>query len=190
MFPLRQTIDTSVDRFGYYIAWGCIAFVPGFYTLASIYLVKYCPRTNFDALLGIAILLIGLGSVVLNYWTDYQRQVVRRTDGNCTIWGRKPVLIRAKYRDEKGTEHNSLLLASGFWGIGRHINYLFELLVALSFGLPALWHSPLPYMYFLFLTTLLVHRAIRDEDKCAKKYGRYWDEYCKLVPYKIVPGLF
>ena len=190
LIPFLQTIDTSVDRFGYYIAWGCIAFVPGFYTLASIYFVKNCPRTSYDGLIGCTILLLGLGSVVLNYWIDFQRQLVRETDGNCTIWGDKPVLIRAKYRDDKGHERNSILLASGFWGMARHLNYFFELLVALCFGLPALWHSVLPYLYFLFLTTLLVHRAIRDEDKCSLKYGRYWKEYRKLVPYKIVPGFY
>lgn len=170
--------------------------MPGFYTLPSLYLVKNSPRStasgSFNGPLNLAILLLGLGSVVVNYWVDYQRQVVRQTDGNCRIWGvrGKLRLIRAKYRDEKGVEKNALLLASGFWAIGRHFNYLFELLVALTFGLPALATSPLPYLYFAFLTTLLVHRAIRDEEKCSKKYGRYWTEYCKLVPYKIVPGIF
>lgn len=172
------------------IAWGCIAFVPGFYTLSSIYLVKNSPRTSHDALIGTLILVLGLASVILNYWIDYQRQVVRKTDGNCLIWGKKPVLIRAKYRDEKGNEKNSVLLASGFWSVARHFNYVFELGLTLAFGLPALSSSILPYLYLFFLTTLLVHRAIRDDDKCSKKYGRYWVEYCKLVPYKIVPGLF
>lgn len=183
-----------MDRFGYYIAWGCIAFVPGFYTLPSLYLVKNSPRGGdggfLHVALNLAILLLGLGSVVANYWVDLQRQLVRATDGACSIWGRRPRLIRAKYRDETGTERNSLLLASGFWSVGRHFNYFFELLAALCFGLPALAASPLPYLYFAFLTTLLVHRALRDEEKCSKKYGRYWEEYRKLVPYKIVPGIF
>ncbi|CAG2181696.1 unnamed protein product, partial [Oppiella nova] len=38
-----HTIDASHDRFGYYLAWGCIAFVPAFYSLNSLYLVKHSP---------------------------------------------------------------------------------------------------------------------------------------------------
>ena len=31
--------------------------------------------------------------------------------------------------------------------------------------------------------------AFRDEGRMRDKYGAQWDKYCKLVPYKIVPGL-
>jgi 7-dehydrocholesterol reductase len=36
---------------------------------------------------------------------------------------------------------------------------------------------------------LLTDRAYRDDDRCQKKYGKYWDQYCEAVPYKIVPGV-
>lgn len=29
--------------------------------------------------------------------------------------------------------------------------------------------------YAVFLVPLLIHRIYRDEDKCKKKYGKYWD---------------
>ena len=44
--------------------------------------------------------------------------------------------------------------------------------------------------YAIFLTFLLVDRANRDSEKCHLKYGKYYEEYCKLVPYKIVPGIY
>ena len=44
-----------------------------------------------------------------------------------------------------------------------------------------------PLFYPVFLTILLVHRAIRDEEKCLAKYGAGYEEYMRLVPYKIVP---
>lgn len=172
------------------IAWGCITFVPGFYTLPSVYLVKNSPVTSLNAVVNSVILAVGLVSIFVNYWIDYQRQIVRECDGQCTIWLRKPVLIHAKYQDDKGITRNSVLLASGFWGVARHFNYFFELLAALSFGLPSLTSSPIPYFYFTFLAVLLVHRAIRDDDKCSAKYGKYWQQYCKLVPYKILPYVF
>jgi len=50
--------------------------------------------------------------------------------------------------------------------------------------------SVLPYFYVAFLTILLVHRAGRDDLRCAKKYGQYWAEYCRQVPHRIVPGVY
>lgn len=35
----------------------------------------------------------------------------------------------------------------------------------------------------------LASAAYRDDQRCRAKYGKYWDAYCKQVPYKIVPGL-
>ena len=36
---------------------------------------------------------------------------------------------------------------------------------------------------------LSTRTAFRDEGRMRDKYGAQWDKYCKLVPYKIVPGL-
>jgi len=41
-----------------------------------------------------------------------------------------------------------------------------------------------------FLTILLFDRATRDDKRCRKKYGKYWEEYCRRVPWKIVPGVY
>jgi 7-dehydrocholesterol reductase len=35
-----NTLDITLDRAGYYICWGCIVFVPAFYTFASYYLAN------------------------------------------------------------------------------------------------------------------------------------------------------
>lgn len=48
----------------------------------------------------------------------------------------------------------------------------------------------LPYFYIIFMTVLLVSRVYRDHDRCAGKYGKYWDQYCKVVPYKLIPYIF
>ena len=48
----------------------------------------------------------------------------------------------------------------------------------------------LPLFYCIFLTILLAERAKRDERKCQNKYGKYYDEYSKKVPYLIVPGIY
>ncbi|THG16251.1 hypothetical protein TEA_006713 [Camellia sinensis var. sinensis] len=94
------------------------------------------------------------------------------------IWGRPPKVIGGK------------LLASGYWGIARHCNYLGDLLVASSFSLPCGISSPVPYFYPVYLLILLIWRERRDEARCAEKYREVWAEYCKLVPWRILPYVY
>jgi protein-S-isoprenylcysteine O-methyltransferase Ste14 len=42
----------------------------------------------------------------------------------------------------------------------------------------------------IYLTILLTDRAGRDDKRCLKKYGEAWEEYCRKVRWKIVPGLY
>jgi len=183
-----STIDIMVDRAGYYLCWGCLAYVPGFYASVSLYLVNNPVRLGTP--LALAITVIGLSAIAINYFADWQKQIVRSTDGNCLIWGSKPEVIRAKYTPDDGRERESLLLASGWWGFARHFHYVPELTLAFCWTVPALFENLLPYSYFIFLFILLVHRTFRDDTKCARKYQKYWDIYKKKVPYKMIRGIF
>uniref|UniRef100_A0A2K6GGS1 Delta(14)-sterol reductase TM7SF2 n=1 Tax=Propithecus coquereli TaxID=379532 RepID=A0A2K6GGS1_PROCO len=82
------------------------------------------------------------------------------------------------------------LLVSGWWGIVRHPNYLGDLIMALAWSLPCGVSHLLPYFYLLYFTALLVHREARDERQCLQKYGLAWHEYCRRVPYRIVPYVY
>ncbi|GFN77298.1 7-dehydrocholesterol reductase [Plakobranchus ocellatus] len=183
-----STIDIMVDRAGFYICWGCLVYIPGLYTSPSFYLVSQ------PVLLGLPVasmlLVTGILAIWINYEADMQKQMVRGSNGACQVWGRKPELIRARYTLENGQEKESLLLASGWWGMARHFHYVPEITLALCWSLPALFHNILPYSYVIFLVILLVHRTFRDDEKCARKYGTYWDQYCQKVPHKMVPYLF
>ena len=46
------------------------------------------------------------------------------------------------------------------------------------------------YFYLVFLAVLLVYRERRDDEKCRRKYGADWEEYCKRVPARIIPGIY
>ncbi|XVF76278.1 hypothetical protein PTKIN_Ptkin13bG0253400 [Pterospermum kingtungense] len=94
------------------------------------------------------------------------------------IWGKPPKVIGGK------------LLASGYWGIARHSNYLGDLLLALSFSLPCGISSPIPYLYPIYLFVLLIWRERRDEARCTIKYKEIWAEYCRFVPWRIFPYLY
>ncbi len=136
------------------------------------------------------ILTIGILGVLINYDADRQKELVRNSNGNCTIWGSKPDTILAKYRTTTGVEKTSLLLVSGWWGVSRHFHYIPEITAAFCWTVPVLFQSPVPWFYFIFLTILLTHRSIRDDGRCREKYGIYWDQYCYIVTSRIVPYIF
>lgn len=151
----------------------------------------------------LALLAVGFLMVLINYDCDRQRAYVREMDGNCTVWGKPAVIIRAKYTVEeangkKSSERSSILLVSGWWGLARHVHYLPEILAAFFWSLPTGLHTlsdPLsfawvvPFFYVMFLTVLLFDRAFRDSARCASKYGKYYEEYCKKVPSLVIPGV-
>jgi 7-dehydrocholesterol reductase len=180
-----RSLDIMHDRAGFYICWGCLVWVPCIYTSPTLYLVSHPIQLN--VWLGLAMLMLGTISILINYLADRQRQLIRSTHGNCKIWRKKPVTTIATYTTEQGEIKQSILLASGWWGISRHFHYIPEITSAFFWSLPALFTNFLPYFYVCFLTILLVDRAFRDDKKCLKKYGIYWLQYCEKVPYKIVP---
>jgi len=190
-----RSIDIIVDRAGFTIQWGCLCYVPAVYTLHTRYLVLH--PTGMPLTVASLLFVLSLAGVALNYAADRERDVFRATKGKTLVWGKKPTYIEAKYKiTDKTTgvesERTSLLLASGFWGVARHFQYLFELTAAWSWCLLTnpLVNGVIPMWYAAFLTYLLVDRANRDSIKCHKKYGKYYEEYCRLVPYKILPGVY
>ncbi|MCJ1284247.1 erg24, C-14 sterol reductase [Xylographa opegraphella] len=52
------------------------------------------------------------------------------------------------------------------------------------------WGMAVTYFYVLYFAVLLVHREMRDEEKCMRKYGRDWEAYRKRVPWRILPGVY
>lgn len=182
------SIDIMHDRAGYMICWGCICWVPSVYTAHTLYLVKH--SLDLSLPISLAILALGLLGIFFNYDADNQRYIFRQHDGNVKVWGERAKYVQAYYKTEKGDLKGSKLLYSGYWGITRHLQYDFELTAALSWCLPAMFTHALPYLYFVFLFILLTHRAVRDDHKCGMKYGKYWEQYKKIVPYNMIPGVF
>jgi delta14-sterol reductase len=46
------------------------------------------------------------------------------------------------------------------------------------------------YFYAAYFAFLLVHRDLRDDDNCARKYGDDWARYKKIVRWRIIPGIY
>jgi 7-dehydrocholesterol reductase len=182
------TMDIQHDRAGFYICYGCLIFLPVLYTAHTRWLVDPPVPHPLTTTGAIIVGLIGFAAIFINYDADRQRGFVRATDGQGLLWGRKPRIIRAKYQTEGGETKNSILLVDGWWAVSRHFHYVPELTAALCWCVPGTTYV-YPYVYFLFLTVLLVDRAFRDDQRCADKYGKYYAKYCELVPYKLIPGL-
>lgn len=178
------SLDIMHDKAGYYICWGCIVWVPSFYALTGYYLVSNKGTNLSDS---ITLLVTGLTGIVINYWADYQRKHFRETDGKCRIFGKRPKYLEAYYIDEHGHTKTNKLLVDGFWSISRHFNYVPELIAAYSWCLCC--NSIYGWLYPIFLTILLFHRAERDSQKCENKYLN-WYKYCEIVKYKIIPGIY
>lgn len=52
------------------------------------------------------------------------------------------------------------------------------------------WGMIFTYFFMVYFAILLIHRERRDEEKCRRKYGKDWDRYVELVPWRIIPGIY
>ncbi|KIY42839.1 ERG4/ERG24 ergosterol biosynthesis protein [Fistulina hepatica ATCC 64428] len=169
------TMDITTDGFGFMLAIGDLTWVPFTYSLQARYLAFHPVELGYAWTAGILLLNI------LGYY------IFRESNGEKNEFrsGRNPKNL--KYFT---TESGSKLITSGWWGLSRHPNYMGDLLMALAWSLPTKFDTPITYFYVSYFVVLLIHRQIRDDEKCEKKYGKDWDKYKKMVPYRIVPYLY
>lgn len=182
-----KTIDIHHDHFGWMLSWGDLVWLPYMYTLQALFLVfnpieLSTPYFYF-------VLSLGLAGFYIFATSNNQKDQFRK-DPEATIWGKKPECLTCQYRTLDGKTRDSKLLLSGWWGIGRHMNYTGDLLLSLAYSLACGTLSVFPYFYFIFLSILLIHRTLRDEKRMKAKYGSTWDEYTQTVPYRMIPYIW
>jgi len=175
------TYDFVAERVGFKLGWGCLLFYPYFYGV-GLWSVADAPDPQAPvALLVLSGFLFILGWVFAR-GANMQKYVFKR-DPAAKFLG----LIEPKILTDGGNR----LLASGFWGVARHVNYLGEFLMAigltLALGFP---DHIVPWLYPLYYVALLVPRQIDDDRRCQQKYKALWSAYVARVPYRIVPGLY
>ena len=167
-------IDITTDGFGFMLAFGDLCWVPFCYCLQSRYLALV--EVNLSSIAVVTIIsIMALGFYIFKA-SNNQKNDFRQ--------GKLPHL--KSIQTDRGTK----LLIEGWWGISQHINYFGDMLIALSWCLPTGFDTVLTYFYVIYFSSLLLHRQTRDEEKCKGKYGKYWDEYEKKVPYKIIPYIY
>jgi delta14-sterol reductase len=61
--------------------------------------------------------------------------------------------------------------------------------MGLSWCMTTGFNTPVTYFYPIYFAVFLIHRALRDDDACEKKYGHDWPAYKAKVPYLFFPGI-
>jgi delta14-sterol reductase len=174
-YGMLYTWDLMSERFGWMLVWGDYAFVPFAYSVIGWYLVDRTEPIAWPTAVALS-LLFALG-LCLFRGSNEQKERFKR-DPQTKIWGRPAESIQGR------------ILISGFWGIGRKLNYTGEICIYLSWALLSGFGSIVPYILPLWLITLLSHRAWRDEKRCREKYGKVWDDYCQRARFRMLPFIY
>jgi delta14-sterol reductase len=166
--------DVIAEKFGFMLVWGDLVLVPFFYCIAGWWLLDAAPASVSS------MILLGV-PFIFGLWifreSNAQKDRFKR-DRTANIWGRPPQTLGGK------------LLVSGWWGIGRKLNYTGEIMVYTCFALTTGFESIFPYLLPIWLCCLLPHRAWRDEQRCKSKYGELWNEYTRKARFRMVPFLY
>lgn len=168
---MLTTWDIISEEFGHMLVFGDYVFIPFVFSVQAHYLLDYPEFESIVPMIVIPIVYV-VGYYVFRVANSQKNQY--KIEPNKLIWGRKPETVGGK------------LLVSGFWGIGRHMNYTGDIIMSIAYCLPCGVQIP-AYTYSIYLTILLTHRAYRDDAKCRQKYDQLWQEYCSRVPYVFVP---
>ncbi|PIA54771.1 hypothetical protein AQUCO_00900982v1 [Aquilegia coerulea] len=172
---MTSTWDIIAERLGFMLVFGDLVWIPFAFSIQGWWLLSN--KVELTKAAAIANCIVFLYGYRVFRGANKQKHIFKKNP-KAPIWGKPPKVIGGK------------LLASGYWGVARHCNYLGDLLVAVSFSLPCGISSPVPYFYPVYLFILLIWRERRDEARCAEKYKEIWAEYCKLVPWRILPYVY
>ncbi|KAK4990175.1 erg24, C-14 sterol reductase [Elasticomyces elasticus] len=199
---ILTTIDITTDGFGFMLAFGDLAWLPFTYSLQARYLSVHPVQLGITGVAGI------LAVQAAGYY------IFRASNSQKNMFRTNPDDPRVKHLKYIQTSAGSRLLTTGWWGQARHINYLGDWLMSWAYCLPTGvagyiirrsiitgqktvtqgeargWGIPITYFFMLYFAVLLMHRERRDEEKCKKKYGKDWEEYCRIVKWRILPGVY
>ena len=173
---MLHTWDIIRERFGWALVWGDYVLVPFFYSIIGWWLVDASGPPLSPAAAGAIVLLYAFGFWVFRGANGQKHRFKR--DPSATIWGKPAETLDGR------------LLVSGFWGIGRHLNYTGEICIYLSFALTAGFSSWAPFVLPVWLAGLLWHRSRRDERRCSAKYGELWARYKQRVRWAMLPFVY
>lgn len=175
------TYDIFAERVGFKLIWGCFTFYPYFYAV-GLWVAAGRPDPGASPLLYVLSGMVFFAGWSLSRGANMQKYYFKTAPERAFLGFMEPRVF---------SDGENALLASGFWGVSRHVNYLGEILMAvgltLALGRPGLWVA---WLYPLYYVALLVPRERADERRCSEKYGDLWAEYVGRVPRRIIPWVY
>lgn len=176
------TYDLFAERVGFKLAWGCLCFYPFFYPIGFLAVVDL-PNPERGVLYYTFAAAVYFGGWSLSRVANLQKFWFKQRQSTGKSSSREAI---------RSTDGNHELFCGGLWGVARHVNYVGEILeavgIALAVGYPAT--TLLPWLYPLYYIALLTARERDDDQRCREKYGSLWEEYCRRVPYRLVPYVY
>jgi len=187
------TTDIRHDLYGWMLAFGCLSWVAMYYPVSFLHHIAYqkVPLTNNPMHCAIGTFLHIVGMILFRL-TNIQKHRFRSyiaQGGDLStykVWGRPVDYIK--------TEEGNYLLTSGWWALARHFNYIGDLVMCIGWAIacasPAHVFPWAPVSYCAYFWMMDVHRLVRDENRCSKKYKQDWARYKEKVPSFLFPGVW
>jgi len=171
--------DIIEENFGLMLVFGDYTWIPFAFSLQSLYLID---KWDIHVLYVVLIATVFVTGYRIFRGNNFQK-LQFRLNPDKLIDGKKPETISTG-------NPNRGLLVSGWWGIARKINYLGDIMIAISMSMPCGTDYLLPWLYPIYLTLLLIDRAKRDDHRCREKYGEHWKQYCARVKWVMIPYVY
>jgi delta14-sterol reductase len=174
-YGMIYTWDIVSERFGWMLAWGDYVLVPFFYCLGGWWVLHATDSLPAIAVAAICFLFV-VGYITFRGANEQKHRF--KQDADVSIWGKPAESLDGR------------LLVSGFWGVGRHLNYTGEICVYFAWVLTTAFMSWIPFALPVWLAALLWHRSRRDDRRCRTKYGELWERYTQRVPHAMIPKVY
>ncbi|XP_058655478.1 delta(14)-sterol reductase TM7SF2 isoform X3 [Onychostoma macrolepis] len=172
------TKEFTEEPIGFIMILGEFIWIPFFSSLPVYFLLQRPNHIHF--LSAVLICVLFAAGFLIYYLSNEEKDGFRRNPND-------PAYARLKtIRSPAG----SSLLVSGWFGWVRHPNYSGDILMMFAWCLPCGFSSVLPYFPALQCFQLLRQRANEIEESCLKKHRDAWREYCRRVPYKLLPYVY
>jgi len=174
------TYDFIAERVGFKLGFGCLAFYPFFYAV-PLWFTAHLPNPGHSPWLTIIFGALFLCGWVLTRGANMQKYFFKTSPNRKFLWIQPEVLSDGRLS----------LLANGYWGASRHINYLGEIIQAIAVALaPGYFGIWMVWLYPAYYIGLMLTRQSDDDKVCRAKYGELWDQYTEKVKYKIIPFIY
>ncbi|KAK2053439.1 ergosterol biosynthesis ERG4/ERG24 family protein [Colletotrichum caudatum] len=213
---LLTMMDITTDGLGFMLTFGDVVWVPFLYSTQARYLSVHPVRLGPAGVA--AVLAVFAAGLYVFRAANNQKKVFRTRPDHPSVrdlpfiqtgrgtrlltggwWGRSrhinyfgDWLQASPFSLPTGVAGYRILAAAGAGGGGAAVSGAVAMLDGREVvqGAARGWGMVFTYFYVVYFAILLIHREGRDDVACSEKYGEDWDEYKKIVKWRILPGVY